>query len=131
MSQDPDSRRDQKSPENLLQEAKAHFNRVITIDPGNCVAHIFLDQVHPTKISHAQRSQLTRHTFSQIALIQNRELTEPDPDLSGDEVSSLTRDYHIGNAPKRTKRGQSVIAQAAKQRYEATPPPSTSEDGDN
>ena len=47
MSQDPDNRKDHKSPENLLEEAKAHFNRVITIDPGNCVAHIFLDQVHP------------------------------------------------------------------------------------
>jgi hypothetical protein len=45
MSQDPDSRKDHKSPEGLLAEAKAHLNRVITIDPDNCVAHIFLDQV--------------------------------------------------------------------------------------
>jgi len=49
MSQDPDSRKDNKSPEGLLEEAKAHFNRVIKIDPGNCVAHIFLDQVRPVK----------------------------------------------------------------------------------
>ncbi|KAF9779453.1 hypothetical protein BJ322DRAFT_1087533 [Thelephora terrestris] len=46
MSQDPDSRRDEKSPDSLLEEAKIHLNRVITIDPGNCVAHMFLDQVH-------------------------------------------------------------------------------------
>ena len=44
LSQDPDSRKDHKSPESLLEEAKAHFSRVITIDPGNCVGHIFLDQ---------------------------------------------------------------------------------------
>lgn len=50
MSQDSNSRRGHKSPESLLEEAKAHFNRVITIDPGNCVAHIFLDQVHPVEI---------------------------------------------------------------------------------
>lgn len=44
MSQDPDSRKDHKSPDRLLEEAKAHLNRVITIDPRNCVAHFFLDQ---------------------------------------------------------------------------------------
>ena len=58
MSQDPDSRKDQKLPERLLDEAKAHFNRVITIDPGNCVAHIFLDQVHPVKIIRFQSPRL-------------------------------------------------------------------------
>lgn len=110
MSQDQDSRKGQKSPESLLEESKAHFNRVIKIDPGNGVAHIFLDQ---------------------IASIQRRGSTDTDPDLSGDEVSSLTQDYSIGNAPKRTKRGQSVVMRAAKQRYEATPPPSTSDDGDD
>ena len=46
MSQDPDSQKNNKSPDSLLEEAKAHFNRVIAINPGNCVAHIFLDQVH-------------------------------------------------------------------------------------
>ena len=53
MSQDPESRKDYKSPESLLEEAKAHFNRVITIDPGNCVAHIFLDQVYPMEMPQA------------------------------------------------------------------------------
>lgn len=53
MSQDPGSRRDHKPPESLLEEAKAHFNRVITIDPRNCVAHIFLDQVHPVETPQA------------------------------------------------------------------------------
>lgn len=51
MSQDLDSRKGHKSPESLLEAAKAHFNRVITIDPGNCVAHIFLDQVRLVEIS--------------------------------------------------------------------------------
>lgn len=104
MSQDPDSQKNNKSPDSLLEEAKAHFNRVIAINPGNCVAHIFLDQ---------------------IAFLQKRDTVDPDPDLSGDEVSILTRDYNIGNAPKRTKRGESVILRTVKQRYEITPPPST------
>jgi hypothetical protein len=64
MSQDPDSRKDHKSPESLLEEAKAHFNRVITIDPGNCVAHIFLDQVYSVETPQVWRHQLTPRTAS-------------------------------------------------------------------
>lgn len=125
MSQDPDSRKDHKSPENLLEEAKAHLNRVITIDPGNCIAHIFLDQVPTAEIPACSDTDLTLH---QIALVQKRGSVDSDQDLSGDEVSSLTREYYIGNAPKRTKRGENIITQVVEQRYEPMPSSSTSDD---
>lgn len=63
MSQDPASRGGQKSPEGLLEEAKTHFTCATQIDPKNCVAHFFLDQVHPMETPHAQRPRLIRHTF--------------------------------------------------------------------
>jgi len=107
MSQDPDSRKENESPDALLEEAKTYLNRVIEIDPGNHTVHMFLDM---------------------IALLQKRGLADPGIDLSEDEVSNLARDqYMIGNAPKRTKRGESVIKRAVMQRYEVTEPSPTSE----
>lgn len=62
MSQDPDSRQDHKSPDSLLEEAKAHFNRVVTIDPQNCMAHIFLDQVSTWNPSGPGKPTDPRHS---------------------------------------------------------------------
>jgi hypothetical protein len=67
-----------------------------------------------------------------MALLRKRDRApDPDPDLSEGEVSSLTRDYYIGNAPKRTKRSETVVMRAVKQRYEAASPPPTSEHDDD
>lgn len=55
MSQDPSSRKENESPDGLLEEAKAALNRVLELDPGNRPAHVFLDLVHITETFQAQR----------------------------------------------------------------------------
>jgi RNA polymerase I-specific transcription initiation factor RRN11 len=131
MSQEPDSRRGNESPDGLLEGAKASLNRVIEIDSENRTARFFLDLVQIAETLQTQGHRLISH--SQIALIHSDGTTDPDPDLSKDEASEFTQDnYMIGNAPKRTKRGEHVIMQAAMRRYElATPPSPTSERNDD
>lgn len=130
MSQEPDSRKRNESPDRLLEGAKSSLNRVLEIDSGNSTARIFLDLVHAVETIQTHRHRLI--LCSQITSTQSGGLTDPDPDISQDGASQLIQgSCMIGNAPKRTKRGEHVIRQAAMQRYEAMPSsPAAKHNGD-